>query len=166
MIESVILELNGRKYEWTYDPEITSPDDCWSWSDAETFMKPAATVITQLNRLFIDYCSKDQSNWSSKRTNYHVCRNSQSDGTTEADLERPGYEFLLEATQPQRFQERQFELELPDAAHTPLNCKPLRDWLFDKNAIQADIPKVVHVLGDGPFDGQDFVQFIAERGIL
>jgi hypothetical protein len=164
MIDEIILELDGRKYEWMHDSAAGSPDNCWTWSDVQSSMKPSSTIIAQLNRRFIDAITESMADDLARDEVKRFEAILRSMGAKDSDFDRPGLDRILKIAKPERFREHRFE-RLPSNAHSPFNCRELRDWVFGKSTVKAFIPSVVTCLGDGPFEFEDFVSFLASRNI-
>lgn len=164
MIDTVSLEIEGRFYEWTYDSQIASADDCWAWSDARTFMTPPVAVIALLNRRFIEEhaasIAADLGPESVERFEAVL----RSMGATDGDFERPGMEQILAVSNPERFEQRRFEV-LPPPTHLPFNCPELRDWIFNGDAHRAVLFPFANCVGDGPFERADFIDFLQRRKV-
>jgi|GEM_PF-1251422 len=163
MIEDVVIELDGRQYRWSCDLGVASNDDCWSWSDEQTFMKPPGAVIERLNRVFLqDHANDavfDLENDELQRF-YKITR---SMGATDDDFGQDELESMLELAAPERLQEVRFRVP-PPAAHTPINSPTLRDWIFS-SPTRATPPSNVFYLGSSPFGAGDFSQFLKSRAV-
>jgi hypothetical protein len=164
MIDTISIEIEGRLYEWTYDPQIASADDCWVWGDARTCITPPGTVVVLLNRRFIDEHAASIAGGLDPDDVPRFEAILRSMGATDADFEKPGMEHILAVSNPERFEQRRFDI-LPASAHSPLSCPELRDWIFNENAQRAQLFPYVNCVGEGPFQREDFIDFLNRRNL-
>jgi hypothetical protein len=56
MIDNQEVEHNDRRYIWSYEEDVSSPEKCWNWADGNHTTVPLA-MLPHLNRAFIDCCA-------------------------------------------------------------------------------------------------------------
>jgi len=170
MIEDQKIELDRMHYVWSYDNQEKSPQKCWQWTNAEC-MTPATAMKGRLNRQFIHeraanvfapLVDKDEID------RFHDILKEM--GATDEQLE------AVFGDDPERWPRsmatpmHRVATKIPPAAHTPFNSQPVRDWFFTElfrvPRSFTPLPSEVSVLGYGPFESQDFDDFLKRHGVV
>lgn len=181
MIEDQLIRLDGVEYEWSCRGTEGSPK-LWSWSDADTCELAARAIEYRLNRLFVEKHSQAVAQKLTKPTDQaQFLAILKAMKATDEQLRATGLveiiqEFLLEK------ELCPFSQNMPVAAHSPFNCKVLRDWFippFEANGgSEASNTAIlllnklfgvlqtgdVGLVGAGPFATDDFTEFLDSRG--
>jgi hypothetical protein len=163
MIEDVVIELDGRQYRWSCDLTVASNDDCWSWCDEQTFMKPPGALIERLNREFLNNHANDVVFDLDDDELQRFYKITKSMGASDDDFGQDELESMLELAEPERLQEVRFRV-LPPPAHTPINSPTLRDWIFSSPG-RTTPPSSVFYFGSSPYEAGDLCKFLSTRGV-
>ncbi len=153
------------------------------WSDAITFEVAASSIEHRLNRLFVEKHSHAVAQKLTEPTDQaQFLAILKAMKATDDQLRATG---LVETLQESLLEKRPcpFSQNMPAAAHSPFNCKELRDWFVPpceemsgpETATVAEkmLAKLLGVLGTGnvgligvgPFEANDFREFLDSRGV-
>jgi hypothetical protein len=160
VIDEVQIVLDGQTYFWACESAA------WSWSEARTSMKPPEHIVARLNRLFIEQeATKVAASIDDDKDFERLYNVLRRMGARDEDFDADYLISVIEAADPERFEEVRFH-DLPDPAHSPLNCRELRDWMFSLQTGVVPVPDFFIAAGDGPFEMMDFLHFTSLRGSM
>lgn len=170
MIEDQEIELVCVRYLWSYDSQEESPQKCWQWTNAKCMM-PAIAIQDRLNQQFI---AERAANVFARLVDkdeidrfYGILK---AMGATNDQLAAVFGDDPDRLPQPMATPMYTVARKIPPAAHTPFNSQHVRDWFFTEllrvPRSVTPLPSEVSVLGYGPFESQDFDDFLKRHGVV
>jgi len=157
----------GTQYTWTckYD-ESALTKKSWGFRKTIDNSVPPRGILDQLERKLIEQHGDglaEELRETDQEWFYQVMREM---GAIADDIDRWGLNSILEHHHPEEARALRFK-ELPPAGHTPLNSPVVRDWFFSSSSNgNNSLPKHVDCRGSGPFEEEEFIAFLENKGVL